>query len=73
LVKEGKGTVKHKEVILPDDLQKLYGHVNFSRETPEALQNRVFFEYLYYLFDCCINNFCVLFYKIQENFSTFCT
>ena len=33
LVKEGKGTVKHKEVILPDDLQKLYGHVNFSRET----------------------------------------
>jgi hypothetical protein len=48
LVKEGKGTVKHKEVILPDDLQKLYGHVNFSRETPEALQNRVFFEYLYY-------------------------
>jgi hypothetical protein len=27
LVKEGKGTVKHKEVILPEDLQKLYGHV----------------------------------------------
>ena len=41
LVKEGKGTVKHKEVILPEDLQKLYGHVNFSRETPEALQNSV--------------------------------
>ena len=24
-------------------------------------------------FDCCINNLCVLFYKIHENFSTFCT
>ena len=48
LVKEGKGTVKHKEVILPEDLQTHYGHVNFSNETPEALHNRVFFEYLYY-------------------------
>jgi hypothetical protein len=31
LVKEGKGTVKHKEVILPDDLQKIMIK-NFSKD-----------------------------------------
>lgn len=46
--KEGKATVNHKEPICPEDLQKLYKHEHFSLNTPEALQKRVFFEYLYY-------------------------
>ena len=38
LSKEGLGTVRHKEVILPEDLQKLYNHQNFSCDTPKSLQ-----------------------------------
>jgi hypothetical protein len=34
LSKEGLGTVRHKEVILPEDLQKLYNHHNLSCDTP---------------------------------------
>ena len=37
LSKKGLGTVRHKEVILPDDLQKLYNHQNLSCDTPESL------------------------------------
>ncbi|CAC5388253.1 unnamed protein product [Mytilus coruscus] len=45
--KEGKATVNHKEPICPEDLQKLYKHEHFSLTHLEALQKRVFFEYLY--------------------------
>jgi len=48
LKKEGKGVVKHKEPILPEDLKKLYNHDSFSLQSPESLQKRIFFEYLYY-------------------------
>ena len=46
--KTGLDVVTHKDVIIPEDLQKLYKHDNFSRDTPEALQKRAFFEYLFY-------------------------
>ena len=48
LSKEGLWIVRHKEVILPEDLQKLYNHQICSCDTPENLQKRVFFEYLFY-------------------------
>jgi hypothetical protein len=38
LSKEGLGTVRHKEVILHEDLQKRYNHQNCSCDTPESLQ-----------------------------------
>ena len=37
LSKEGLGKVRHKEVILPEDLEKLYNHQNVSCDTPESL------------------------------------
>lgn len=48
LSKIGLGTVTHKDVISPEDLQKLYSHEKFSRDTPESLQKRKFFEYQFY-------------------------
>lgn len=48
LSKIGLGTTTHKDVIIPEDLQKLYNHEKFSRNSPESLQKRTFFEYLYY-------------------------
>jgi hypothetical protein len=46
--KEGNAGVNHKEPISTEDLQKLYVHAKFSLDTPESLQKRVFFEYMYY-------------------------
>jgi len=48
LKKEGKGVVNHKEPISSEDMNKLYEHDKFSLKTPESLQKRVVFEYLYY-------------------------
>ena len=48
LKKEGKGTVTHKHPISREDMQKLYSHEDFSLNSPDSLQKRVFFEYVYY-------------------------
>jgi len=48
LKKEGKGTVTHKDPISREDMQKRYSHDNFSLNSPDSLQKRVFFEYVYY-------------------------
>lgn len=42
LLKMGLGTVTHKDIISPEDLQKLYSHEKISLDTPEL--KRTFFE-----------------------------
>ena len=44
---EGKGVVKHKDPITPDDLTKLYA--SFDRNTPEGLQAKVFVNIMLHL------------------------
>lgn len=46
LKKGGLGDSKHKAVIIEQDLKRLYDSSALSTETPEGLQNKVFFEYM---------------------------
>lgn len=48
LSKLGIGTVTHKNVISPEDLQKMNSHDTFSCHTPESLQKRKSFEHQIY-------------------------
>ena len=45
------GSVQHYPPIEPEDLKKLYerSHHSFDSDTPVGLQNKVFFEIMYYL------------------------
>ncbi|XP_061190716.1 uncharacterized protein LOC133198711 isoform X4 [Saccostrea echinata] len=47
LEKDGCGEPKQKVPILPEDMTKLYNTV-FNTDTPQGLQNKTMFEYLYY-------------------------
>ena len=42
----GKGTVKHKKVIHPDDLLTIMRSSALDQSTPRGLQNKVFIEYM---------------------------
>ncbi|XP_061180474.1 uncharacterized protein LOC133189049 [Saccostrea echinata] len=48
LKKTGVGETKSKEPIVIEDMEKLYASDAFSVDTPEGLQNKTLFEYLYY-------------------------
>ena len=48
LKSEGKGTVKHKDIIEDEDLEKLYQSGVLSTSSPAALQNKVWFDYMMY-------------------------
>lgn len=48
LKKEGMGNIKHKDSITRDDLRKMYESDCFKLDNPQSLQNRVFFEFMYY-------------------------
>ena len=51
LKKKGKGAVQHKEEILPEDLHKLFSadNVAFNVSTPCGLQNKVWFDIMFFL------------------------
>lgn len=42
------GNIKHKDSITRDDLRKMYESDCFKLDNPQSLQNRVFFEFMYY-------------------------
>lgn len=46
--KHGLGDTVHKDPISPEDLEKLYTCEVFSKDSAETLQQRMFFEYMYY-------------------------
>lgn len=48
LKKEGMGNIKRKDSITRDDLRKMYKSDCFKLDNPQSLQNRVFFEFMYY-------------------------
>ena len=49
LKKQGKGSVKQKPIIEPDDIKMLYESDVLVVTNPRTLQNKVFFELLFYL------------------------
>ena len=48
LKKEGKGNVKHKSPISPQDMEKIQGSIQLDCATPIGLQNKVFIDVLTY-------------------------
>ena len=48
LKQEGKGAVKHKEVITPEDMEKLYKYFDAHLNSPKVLQSKVFVDVMLY-------------------------
>lgn len=47
---KGKGATTHKQSISREDIKKLYGDlIAFNIDTPSGLQNKVFFELMFYV------------------------
>ena len=51
LKRQGKAKVEHKPPIAPEDLKKLYRSQAFDMATPTRLQNKVWFEVMFFSVD----------------------